>query len=752
MRYPNYMYRILVIALLIGIIPVIIVGFVSFWIASKDIEDRVKQSNIQILKQDQLRVEQMIMNLEASALQYAGSSLVLEAIRGEISHKDYRQIWDLSKGLYTLQANDGIKEVYLIHFKDNWIIRNNGFYELNQFEHAEQLKNAAAQNPKKMFWVFADNPLSSDTVNLIVKLPLYLNSNNADGILVIEMFRNDLFRSLFEDQPGHAIVLDAEYEPIVAGPGQLAADTDELRPLLDSANGFVGARVNGQDWGIAYIRSSYNDLIYMSFESMTEIKQQTSKITDITIITCLSLFLLVAVFSYYGSRRLYSPIKRLFEYLGGEQYRDAKDKSHNEFSVIEERFKTMFHSEKKLQLQVKEQFPRMRELLVLQLFMDHYSPEDWLYKCRMLGFSVHWKYYAVIVLQIDTLTDSKYKATDRDLLLYAINNIAEDIIQDTNWFKPILLDQSQVSIVYCDKPTLEEANAYFYDIAKQLKANVAQYLSVQVSIGISNTFDQITDAKRAYKEGLQAIQSRFVLGNDIILHYDDLRYNLEFDNKAYIELKALENQVLQAFKPADQPRVEEAFQKYLDAITHKQIGFKEYQILMRQLLSKIFELIQEHGVPITEVFDPSVIQDEWKQLNQTEEIRKWFGDFVFAPVITFLHNREQSKFANVAGEMLKIVRDHYDRDLSLEMCGDLLNYHPVYLSRVFKKQIGMNFTEYVAQSRMDQAKIWLEQTDMMVSEIAEKLSYNNTTAFIRTFRKVVGETPGKYRTEHKKNE
>jgi len=53
---------------------------------------------------------------------------------------------------------------------------------------------------------------------------------------------------------------------------------------------------------------------------------------------------------------------------------------------------------------------------------------------------------------------------------------------------------------------------------------------------------------------------------------------------------------------------------------------------------------------------------------------------------------------------------------------------------------------------MEQAKMWLEQTDMMVSEIAEKLAYHNTTAFIRTFRRIVGETPGKYRTEHKKTE
>src|SRR5690606_17639970 len=148
MMFSNYMYRLLVIALLIGTIPVIIVGFISYFIASKDIEDKVKEAKIQMLQQDQMRVEQIIKNLEVSALQYAGSSLVIEAIREQLTYTDFRKIWDLSKGLYNLQASDGIKEVYLINFKDKWIIRNSGYYPLSQFEYTEEMVYVTTQNTK----------------------------------------------------------------------------------------------------------------------------------------------------------------------------------------------------------------------------------------------------------------------------------------------------------------------------------------------------------------------------------------------------------------------------------------------------------------------------------------------------------------------------------------------------------------------------------------------------------------------------
>ncbi|MNN74722.1 DNA-binding transcriptional regulator AraC [compost metagenome] len=43
------------------------------------------------------------------------------------------------------------------------------------------------------------------------------------------------------------------------------------------------------------------------------------------------------------------------------------------------------------------------------------------------------------------------------------------------------------------------------------------------------------------------------------------------------------------------------------------------------------------------------------------------------------------------------------------------------------------------------AKKWLTETDMTITEMAEKLKYTNPTNFIRYFRKIEGITPGQYR-------
>jgi YesN/AraC family two-component response regulator len=289
-------------------------------------------------------------------------------------------------------------------------------------------------------------------------------------------------------------------------------------------------------------------------------------------------------------------------------------------------------------------------------------------------------------------------------------------------------------------------------VSQRIKEKVAEFLGIQVSIGISAPYTEITRTKHAYKQSLEALQSRFRLGNDIILHYDDTHMNRESGSYIYADLKMIKNDLMHAFQLADQATAEQLFRKYLSIIVDRKLNFKEYRMLMEQLLSKVYELIQEQGESAHKVLGADVFQGEWNRLTQTEDIVRWFGEQVSAPIRTFLAEKEQSKITNVANEMAKIVHEQYDGDISLEYCAERLHFHPVYLSRVFKKQYGVNFTEYVAEFRMDKAKKMLEQTSLKVSDIAEKLTYQNTTSFIRTFRKVVGVTPGKYRELHSQEE
>lgn len=72
---------------------------------------------------------------------------------------------------------------------------------------------------------------------------------------------------------------------------------------------------------------------------------------------------------------------------------------------------------------------------------------------------------------------------------------------------------------------------------------------------------------------------------------------------------------------------------------------------------------------------------------------------------------------------------------------------PAYLSTMVKKQTGYTFSHIMQKIRMEHAAQLLTETDMKVEQVCDKVGYQDTTQFIRTFKKYYGTTPHRFRTE-----
>ena len=73
---------------------------------------------------------------------------------------------------------------------------------------------------------------------------------------------------------------------------------------------------------------------------------------------------------------------------------------------------------------------------------------------------------------------------------------------------------------------------------------------------------------------------------------------------------------------------------------------------------------------------------------------------------------------------------------------------PVYLSRLFKKEEGINFVDYLNQYRIDVSKNLLRDVKYNVLDVADLSGFSNTRYFSKIFKKAVGITPSEYRKRH----
>ena len=88
--------------------------------------------------------------------------------------------------------------------------------------------------------------------------------------------------------------------------------------------------------------------------------------------------------------------------------------------------------------------------------------------------------------------------------------------------------------------------------------------------------------------------------------------------------------------------------------------------------------------------------------------------------------------------------------VDLGMVARAVSFNPEYFSRLFTKEVGMNFSVFLNNLRMRQAVELLEHSDRKVYEIAEEVGYSSLSYFSTVFKKSFGQTPAEYQALNKK--
>lgn len=87
--------------------------------------------------------------------------------------------------------------------------------------------------------------------------------------------------------------------------------------------------------------------------------------------------------------------------------------------------------------------------------------------------------------------------------------------------------------------------------------------------------------------------------------------------------------------------------------------------------------------------------------------------------------------------------------LALETVADHVHVSPTYLSRLFKREVGTSFSDYINQSRITRAMQLLE-SPYKITDIAGMVGFDSAKYFSQVFRKLNGKTPQQYRNEVRK--
>ena len=95
------------------------------------------------------------------------------------------------------------------------------------------------------------------------------------------------------------------------------------------------------------------------------------------------------------------------------------------------------------------------------------------------------------------------------------------------------------------------------------------------------------------------------------------------------------------------------------------------------------------------------------------------------------------------------IARHRTQKFSLEKVAEAVGKNASYLSRVFSEQTGMTMQDYAMSVRLENAANLLQYSNESIGEIAEYLNFSSQSYFGEKFKKKYGQTPVRYRREHK---
>ena len=112
------------------------------------------------------------------------------------------------------------------------------------------------------------------------------------------------------------------------------------------------------------------------------------------------------------------------------------------------------------------------------------------------------------------------------------------------------------------------------------------------------------------------------------------------------------------------------------------------------------------------------------------------------------HDRHNNREQNIPPSVVKImdwIRVNYDKPLTVASIAGEFDYHPDYLSTLFRRTTHISLIHFINKTRIDVSKSLIINYDVSVREAAYSCGFSDEKYFMKTFKKLENLTPTQYR-------
>jgi len=96
-------------------------------------------------------------------------------------------------------------------------------------------------------------------------------------------------------------------------------------------------------------------------------------------------------------------------------------------------------------------------------------------------------------------------------------------------------------------------------------------------------------------------------------------------------------------------------------------------------------------------------------------------------------------------QIKQFISEHSHKDISLNILAEKVDLSPIYISKMFKEKLGINYIDFLTECRIEKAKKLLNDPERSLKEITFEIGYHEPNYFSKVFKKMCGVSPKEYR-------
>lgn len=136
--------------------------------------------------------------------------------------------------------------------------------------------------------------------------------------------------------------------------------------------------------------------------------------------------------------------------------------------------------------------------------------------------------------------------------------------------------------------------------------------------------------------------------------------------------------------------------------------------------------------------------NEVSTINNVEKLCEWILK-VLDRFSECMYNIENINNFNIIQKSMEYINDPFNKNRSLDSVAKYVYLSPAYFSRMFKKEMGIHFIDYLNKVKVEESKKYLIDLKISLSDIAHTVGYSDQSYYTKVFKKVEGVSPGQYR-------